>query len=455
MLKKVLERDLQTLEIINSLNNNKRYFTTKIKKDNFDKEQFYKQLLIIIKSKIYLYYLNSKGYYNLKKFINYYNNKDLFEIVSNGLTDLIDNPINEYYEEINGEKILLDFCYEQPKMLLSTEIDLLKHFLENKELSNNNKVLPYIIILFVNKYNKQITFNDLAKLLNLLKSFYSDNYFMVYEYLNINFINNLYTDFNIETFDFYSFVLLLMNKLKIENKTFYDQDNNLISEAFNSKETEIFDEEMLEVIPNIINFIISSSHYCYCLDENNIQRLYDLINYYRFVYINGDVNKYLFCNKIIGKLNDLSDLLNNCITKDSYQKYFETLIKKEIIDITHLSNQQLIKFKRFNPRELDDLYVADNILFLYLNSSETIYNIPTLNKFLYTNPLIDLSILYLLNRKLNLLESEDIEALKELINIRINNRLQMKNNDNIKYIHGYVKTLKYINRFMNEDIDYN
>ena len=435
-MNKDLSNNLKILNLIYELNNNDEFLINVLDKREFN------NLKNIITSRHYLYYLNSKGYKKILRFVNCLKNKELLEKF-NKCNIFDEERIPSSYEEINEKQILNSNYYISKDLLLKTEFDLLDYLLNDSEIKYNNYAMPYIIISFINRYHNKINIEIINKLLTILKSCTTIDFYQVYDYVNINLINDIYTNVDIENMDFYTLVINFINELKKRNDDFYDQNNKLISHSINSNTKIILDDEILKKLPSVINVLVSSSHFCFCLTEDDINKLYDIINCYRFDYIKNDNLQFYFCNKIIGKLNNLNSFLCN-LDKENYNNYILQLIfNKELYDITKLFNKKLIKVKNFDPQELYEIHVADKILLLYLNDPEIIEAIPVFKEYLYCNSTIDLSILYLLNRHLNILTKANIEDLKSLINIRINNKHNIEN-DNFKYKKGYVKTLKYI-----------
>lgn len=471
MKKEVLEKSYKILDKIDVLNNNKNYYEEVINNNLFISEDIFNCVRGILKEPLYFYSLNNNGYENIMKFVKYYNNQELNNLLFNSCK--ISKTIDELKEEVNKKDIinLNDKLFEKYNMIdnidiiynvyleftdqfYKTEKKLVNYLLGNKNLKDeliSDVNFTYVLINFINKYKSIFNINDVKELIQLINTIPSLSMFKIKNYLNINVVNNIYTDVDINNIDFYNLVLDIFAFIKEKDFAITLKNGKVISDSALSNNKIVFTEDDINKLPSVLNYIVSSEHFCFCLDSIDLKRIYDLINYCRFDIEKKDDKRFMFCNEIIKKSNNLN-LIQEQVDRGVYNNKDNSFeVCKELRDISYLYQDLLVNCKDFEQFRLYNIHSVERCLIKYLIDSQKISSDKEIYDILCNNPIVDLAIIYILNDKLELLNKHHLELLSSLIRVRIKNvdEIKRRKSSNIKPIHSYKKLLKTLDDFVN------
>ena len=473
MKRNILETHNDILNTITILNNNPNYFK-EINNNNFEaQEKFFICLKKILNDNLYFYYLNEQAQKTVIKFIDYYNVKELNilynqrEEFNNYISKLIVSKNSECNENnatkdiknfisIDNHKIYNKFDVKNLKDVLYTEKDLISFLLGHDEIKDslkNDYLCLYVVVKFINNYKSEIDKNDIEKISQFISTFDESDAFILEDYLNINLLNDLYCNVDVNTFSFYADVLNIFCFVKNKNWKISFENKDVICDSLENYYL-VLSKDDFEILPSIINYIVSSKHFCFSLTIDDLNKLYNLINYGRFNIYKSDDKKFLYCDLIISKINML--YMYNEQEENNKLDYEEIAMKfvVAIFELFKLKNERMIKEKKAYPFNLYNVQYYERDIIRYLADPNIIYNNEVVKDTLHNNYLVDLAIIYLLNVKIDIFNKEQLNLLRELINIRKSNQsVIVKNNKHsLKYAKPYKIILKKLDEYIENTV---
>lgn len=472
MEKNILKLHYDVLNTIELLNNNKEYFNIINYSNNFnEKEKCLNYITLILKDDLYFYYLNDEARKIVVKFIKLFNKKDLFELYyqrikfCNYINNLINTSNNICNQKTNNNNIKSFLFINDKKMLNTFDVKNLKKIasIEKKFISfllgddsfnedlKNEFLLPYMIINFINKFKQKINFSDIKKISELIYNIKDSDLLNLDGYLNVNYVNNLYTDIDIETFEFYRDVLNFFIYVKDNNFKIISENKDIICDSYNNSNTLVITKNDFDLLPSILNYLVSSEHFCFSFTNNDLERIYNIVNYCRFNMLKENEKKFMLCDIIIGKLNMLT-MHNQQREENKENSLLYTKFVKALLELTAVNKKNIVKNFKDLSIILNNVQIYERNLINYLNDPDKMLNNEIFANKLYFNLLTDISIIYLLNNKINMFSKEQLILLKDLINVKQENyKLITKNNRNIIEFNGsYKKALIKISNYIDE-----
>ena len=116
-------------------------------------------------------------------------------------------------------------------------------------------------------------------------------------------------------------------------------------ESFQGKvffENKYITKNDFNLLPSILNYLVSSEHFCFSFTNNDLERIYNIVNYCRFNMLKENEKKFMLCDIIIGKLNMLT-MHNQQREENKENSLLYTKFVKALLELTAVNKENIVK----------------------------------------------------------------------------------------------------------------